>query len=127
MNSGLPFLAAFLGFGSGLLLMILKDRYDLSGKDEELNSSLGFFIEALCVAIKSRTSVRDSVVSFDDVMKRAFASRFGRRFNWRDFLIIHDVYVVWLAGGYISHMDVDGECERLLSAMNRIAISLRRG
>jgi hypothetical protein len=111
---------ALLGFLSGAILVLLRDHLDRRGKLREFSGSMQFFGDSLCLAIRSRTSGARTVMSFDEVARRAFASGFGTRCGWRDLLIVQEIYLIWLAGGYREHADIEAECGRVRDAVNRI-------
>ena len=113
-------ITALLAFTSGAILVLLRDHLDQRGKLREFSGAVQFFGDSLCLAIRSRTSAKSSVMSFDDGARRAFGSGFGTRCGWRDLLIVQETYLNWLAGGYRDYADVEGECHRIRDAVNRI-------
>lgn len=116
--------AALLGFISGATLVLLRDHLDQRSKLREFSGAVQFFGDSLRLAIRSRTNGPRTVMSFDEVARRAFASGFGARSGWRDLLIVQEVYLTWVSGGYREHIDLEGECGRVRDAVNRMVTSV---
>jgi hypothetical protein len=120
-----PILAAFIGFGAGLIFTFLKDKLDLKSRKKECDSSIQLFGMLLNAAIENRNTNSHAVIDINEISRRLFSCRYGDDFGWNDYIELYAIYTSWLSGNLTKSTDISDPLQRLNRSIARISANLK--